>query len=313
MKGKHAMLGCGRMDQNMAQSTCKFTPMDLFSYLGVPLLAMVLLTSCIFGKTQDTKTHVVIGEVADLNNKIFSEKSWQKGFYKPDEFAKETGVGIYFLEEYDPRKVPVLFINGINGSPQLWHLFFNGMDRKRFQPWFFSYPTGMSLTESTGLLNELLEGLRKAYGFNEMYITAHGTGGLLARAAILMHRREEHPNYITVFVSIATPWGGYKNEAAGELDLTDTIPSLVDIRTDSQFLRSLYRKRMGFSLDHYLFVAYGTGRLSVGPMGGPPNLKTQLYSPAQIEAEKEYGFYENYLGILGSEEVVRKYNKILAK
>jgi hypothetical protein len=62
-----------------------------------------------------------------------------------------------------------------------------------------------------------------------------------------------------------------------------------------------------------MFVAYNTGMLSLGPMGGPPTIKSQLYSPAQIEAEKEYGFYENYLGILGSEEVVRKYNKILSK
>ena len=298
----------------MVTSSCRFTPMDIFRYSAVlPLLAMVLLTSCIFSKTQDTKTHVVIGEVANLSDKMFSEKAWQKGFYTPDEFVKETGVGIYFLEEYDARKVPVLFINGINGSPQLWQLFFKGMNREQYQPWFFSYPTGMSLTETSGLLNELLEGLRKVYGFKEMYITAHGTGGLLARAAILKHRTEDHPDYITVFVSIATPWGGYKTEAADVLDSTDAIPSLVDIQPDSQFTRSLYRSRMGFSLDHYMFVAYGTGMLFIGPVGGPPSLKSQLYFPAQTEAEKEYGFYENYLGILASEEVVGKYNRVLAK
>ena len=251
---------------------------------------MVLLTSCIFRKTQDTKTHVVIGEVANLSNKMFSEKSWQKGFYTPDEFVKETGVGIYFLEEYDARKVPVLFINGINGSPQLWQLFFKGMNRDRYQPWFFSYPTGMSLTESTGLLNELLEGLREVYRFKEMYITAHGTGGLLARAAIIKHRKEEHPNYITVFVSIATPWGGYKNEAAGELDSTDAIPSLVDMRPDSQFFRSLYRKRMGFSLDHYMFVAYNTGRLSLGLWGDPRLLRASCTPLHKLKRKKNMVF-----------------------
>jgi hypothetical protein len=52
--------------------------------------------------------------------------------------------------------------------------------------------------------------------------------------------------------------------------------------------------------------------LSLGPMGGPPSLKSQLYSTAQNEAEKEYGFFESYLSILGSEDVVRKYNKVLA-
>ena len=88
----------------MVASSGRFAPVYRIRYSVVPLLAMVLLTSCIFNKTQDTKTHVVIGEVADLNNKMFSEKSWQKGFYTPDEFVKETGVGIYFLKEYDARK-----------------------------------------------------------------------------------------------------------------------------------------------------------------------------------------------------------------
>jgi len=158
----------------------------------------------------------------------------------------------------------------------------------------------------------LLKGLREIYGFEEIYITAHGTGGLIARATIIKNLKEESPDYISVFVSIATPWGGYKTEAAEVLEATDAIPSLVDMKPDSQFFRSLYSKRMGFKIDHYMFVAYGTGMLTLGPMGGPPPLKSQLYFTAQTEAVKEFGFYEDYLGILGSQDVVRKYNRILA-
>lgn len=296
---------------DMITGSYRCASINIFRYFLAPMLTVVLLNSCIFRETQEATTHIVVGEVADLSHDRFSEKSWQKGFYKPEEFARTTGVGIYFLEEYDARKIPILFINGVNGSPQLWELFFNTMNRDLYQPWFFSYPTGMSLTESAELLTELLEGLREIYGFEEMYLTAHGTGGLIARAAIIKNLKEESPDYITVFVSIATPWGGYKTEAEEILESTNAIPSLVDMKPDSQFFRSLYSKRMGFKLDHYMFVAYGTGMLTLGPLGGPPPLKSQLYFTAQTEAVKEYGFYEDYLGILGSEDVVRKYNRIL--
>jgi pimeloyl-ACP methyl ester carboxylesterase len=289
----------------------RYASRNIFRYFLAPMLMVVLLNSCMFRETHEAITHIVVGEVADLSNDKFSEKSWQKGFYKPEEFARTTGVGIYFLEEYDARKIPILFINGVNGSPQLWELFFNTMNRDLYQPWFFSYPTGMSLTESADLLTELLEGLREIYGFEEMYLTAHGTGGLIARAAINKNLKDESPDYITVFVSIATPWGGYKTEGEEILESRGAIPSLVDMKPDSQFFRSLYSKRMGFKLDHYMFVAYGTGMLTLGPLGGPPPLKSQLYFTAQTEAVKEYGFYEDYLGILGSEDVVRKYNRIL--
>ena len=306
------MSGWKGVSHDVVTSIYRCAPRNRLRYFLMPVLTVVLLNSCIFRETQEATTHIVVGEIADLSHDRFSEKSWQKGFYKPEEFARETGVGIYFLEEYDARKIPILFINGMNGSPQLWKLFFKTINRDHYQPWFFSYPTGMSLTESAGLLTGLLEGLREIYGFEEMYLTAHGTGGLIARAAIIKNLKEESPAYITVFVSIATPWGGYKTEAAEVLDSTDAIPSLIDMKPGSQFIRSLYRKRIDLKLDHYMFVAYGTGMLALGPMGGPPPLKSQLYFTAQTEAVKEYGFYENYLGILGSEDVVRKYNKILA-
>jgi pimeloyl-ACP methyl ester carboxylesterase len=301
------------VNREMVTSSYRSAPRNMFRYFLVAVLTVLLFNSCIFRETQEASTHIVVGEVADLSHDRFSEKSWQKGLYKPEEFARETGVGIYFLEEYDTGKIPILFINGVNGSPQRWKLFFKAINGDRYQPWFFSYPTGMSLAESAALLTELLEGLRGIYGFENMYLTAHGTGGLIARAAIIKNLKEESPNYITVFVSIATPWGGYKAEAVKLLDSTNAIPSLVDMKPDSQFIRSLYSKRMDLKLDHYMFVAYGTGMRTLGPMGGPPPLKSQLYFTAQTEAVKEFGFYEDYLGILGSEDVVRKYMKILAK
>ncbi len=296
---------------NMVTDSYQCFSGKMFKYFVAPMLTVVLLNSCIFRETREATTHIVVGEVADLSHDRFSEKSWQKGFYKPEEFVKATGIGIYFLEKYDARKIPILFINGMNGSPQLWELFFNTLNRDRYQPWFFSYPTGMSLGESAELLTQLLEGLREIYGFEEMYLTAHGTGGLIARAAIIKNLKEESFNYITVFISIATPWGGYRTAAEEVLDSTEAIPSLVDLKPDSQFIRSLYSKRMGFNLDHYMFVAYGAGMHTLGPMGGAP-LKSQLYYTAQTEAVKEYGFYEDYLGILGSADVVGRYNKILA-
>ena len=52
------------------------------------------------------------GAIANLDDKLFSEASAKKGFWAPVEFFKDIGGNIYFLEPYDPDKIPIFF----NGS-----------------------------------------------------------------------------------------------------------------------------------------------------------------------------------------------------
>src|SRR5262249_54448351 len=52
--------------------------------------------------------------------------------------------GLYFLEPYDPSRIPVVFVHGLMSSPFTWVKTINGLQqdpeiRKRYQPWVFGY------------------------------------------------------------------------------------------------------------------------------------------------------------------------------
>ncbi len=92
------------------------------------------------------------GAIINIEDKLFSEKYARKGFWSPLEFYKEIGGNIYFLEKYDPDKIPVLFVHGSSGSPQNWLTILKSLDRTRYQPWFFYYPSGASIDSMSYLM-----------------------------------------------------------------------------------------------------------------------------------------------------------------
>ena len=146
------------------------------------------------------------GAIIDLDDERFSEEQGSKGYWEPVTFFRELGGNIYFLEEYDPKKIPILFIHGATGTPKGWKYFVDNIDRTRFQPWFFYYPSGARIQSMSYLLFWKLENLKIKYNFEQLYITAHSMGGLVARSFIMDHGAR-FP-YVKLFISLATPWGG---------------------------------------------------------------------------------------------------------
>lgn len=57
------------------------------------------------------------GSLANLNDPVFSAEYGLSGFWTPLEFFKRVGCNIYFLEPYDSKKTPILFVHGVAGSP----------------------------------------------------------------------------------------------------------------------------------------------------------------------------------------------------
>jgi pimeloyl-ACP methyl ester carboxylesterase len=144
-----------------------------------------------------------------LDDELFSEEHGSKGYWEGVSFFKEFGGNIYFLEEYDPQKIPILFIHGATGTPKGWKYFVDNIDRTRFQPWFFYYPSGARIQGMSYLLLWKLENLKFKYNFEQLYITAHSMGGLVARSFIIDYGT--HFPYVKLFVSLATPWGGSRD------------------------------------------------------------------------------------------------------
>ena len=128
---------------------------------------------------------IVAGELVTLDDERFSVESASSGMWEPMRSSLERGLGVYFLEPYDPRRVPVLFVHGIGGSPLDFRATIAALDRGRFQPWVFSYPSGVRLERAAEGLAGLVEGLARERGFSRLVITAHSMGGLVARGAVL--------------------------------------------------------------------------------------------------------------------------------
>lgn len=117
------------------------------------------------------------GVITDLDDERFNKENGSRGFWEPGAFFKTFGGNIFFIEPYDPNKIPILFIHGACGTPKGWASIVNSIDRTRFQLWFFYYPSGNRIRSMAHLLLWKLHNLQAKYKFGTIYFTAHSLGG----------------------------------------------------------------------------------------------------------------------------------------
>ena len=55
------------------------------------------------------------GEIVTLEDPRFSRKNGQLGLWEPIQFLRTVGGGVFFLEPFDPEKIPVLLVHGVGG------------------------------------------------------------------------------------------------------------------------------------------------------------------------------------------------------
>ena len=251
------------------------------------------------------------GAIAEMDDYVFSDEYGKKGFWTPLDFFREISGNIYFLEKYDPAKIPILFVHDAAESPQNWQTFFESIDRSKYQPWFFYYPSGSAIGSMSHLLFWKLGSLQTKYKFKELYITAHSMGGLVVRSLIVNYG--QHFPSITNFISISTPWGGEELAEMGVKYAPAVIPAWRDMQPGSDFIKSIFRKKMGPTVDYYLFFGHKGNRNILRPNNdNAVTLVSQLDQRSQRDAKMIYGFNEDHVSILSSKQVLSQYNAILA-
>jgi pimeloyl-ACP methyl ester carboxylesterase len=116
------------------------------------------------------------------------------GLLNSDKLINDAG--LYLLEPYRPNKIPVVMVHGLMSSPATWVPMFNDLRghpelRKRYQFWFFSYPTGLPILYSSSILRQQLDAVRDQYdpdrtnpNFDNMVMIGHSMGGLLTRSMV---------------------------------------------------------------------------------------------------------------------------------
>jgi len=243
------------------------------------------------------------GQVKKIYDEIFSPEKAAAGWWTPSSFMKAYGANIYFAEEYDPRKIPVLFVHGAKGSPQDWVYFLIRLDRSRYQPWFFYYPSGMRLSLSSKILYEKLTELQKKYSFNTICIAAHSMGGIVTRAMLTHHGFSKNLQFVKLYITFATPWTGYTSADTGMTYSFKKLPSWYDLGRRSSFIKRVMSARLPSHVSYYLF--YGKqDKVTKG---------TAIDERVFGEAKGRFGFQCNHETILSDRDVFDRCNEILKK
>lgn len=117
-----------------------------------------------------------------------------------DPGASTGDEGLYFLEPYQPGKIPVVFVHGLVSSPSTWTDMVNdlratpGFD-ERHQVWAFRYATGSSfLRAAAHLRRSLYEAVATVDPHGEdgalrsMVLVGHSMGGLVSKLQVVDSR-----------------------------------------------------------------------------------------------------------------------------
>src|SRR5947207_1246464 len=102
-----------------------------------------------------------------------------------------AGIGLYFMQPYDPERIPLVFVHGLFSTPFTWVQTINGLQadpeiRKHYQFWVFAYPTGYPILYSALRLRQELARVDQAYPNHKPYVVVgHSMGGMLTHDQIV--------------------------------------------------------------------------------------------------------------------------------
>jgi pimeloyl-ACP methyl ester carboxylesterase len=258
---------------------------------------------------------VSIGKIANLDDPKFSVEVGEMSMWQPFKFIEEQGFGIFFLEPYSPIKIPVLFVYGIGGSPQDWKTILQKMDRKKYQLWFYQYPTGFHLDKSANALANSLILLQRRYGFKYMDVVAHSMGGLVSRGAIQRAANLAKTNFVSHFISISTPWGGHELAQRGVKYMNYPVPSWQDMVPGSAYQKEILSKPLPAGTRYDLIFSYksSSGFGLPNENDGVVSLQSQLVPQVQLEAASIFGLHEEHKAILDSPLTLRHIEDLLSR
>jgi pimeloyl-ACP methyl ester carboxylesterase len=103
----------------------------------------------------------------------------------PEKFADTTR--LIQLQRFDPDRTPVIFVHGLQETPASWAPMINSLRddpaiRKRYQFWFYSYPSGYPYPYSAALFRRELDGVTRAFpNHKRVILIGHSMGGMICR------------------------------------------------------------------------------------------------------------------------------------
>lgn len=282
--------------------------------------AVILETLTISGKppvfSENTQSRVNlspskrnIGRIVSLDDAIFGDANYSMGVWKPIQFLTQIGGGLYFLQEYQKSKIPVLFVHGINGGPTDWEEAIQSLDSRCFQPWVLYYPSGLRLDIISDYLVTAITGLHKEYDFKQLYVIGHSMGGLITRSFVkkYLDRFPENAEIIRLVMTVNSPMNGMKSAISGVKNSPIVVPSWRDVAIDSAFLQDLYKWEWPDEVSYHLVFSYKTGSSDDGVV----QLQSQIPLKLQSEAVRMHGLNNTHAGTLYDTDFLELFNAAL--
>jgi pimeloyl-ACP methyl ester carboxylesterase len=105
-------------------------------------------------------------------------------------------IGLYFMQPYDPDRIPLVFVHGLFSTPWTWVQTINGLQadpeiRKHYQFWVFAYPTGYPILYSALRLRQEIARVDQVYPNHKPYVmVGHSMGGMLTHDQVITVRRD---------------------------------------------------------------------------------------------------------------------------
>lgn len=248
-----------------------------------------------------------IGRVVSLDDPIFHRENAAMGLWRPLDFIDKVGGGLFFLQEFDEEKIPVLFIHGANGTALDWKEVIGSMDRERFQPWVLYYPSGGRLDMISNYMIQAMTTLKNRHKIQKLYVIAHSMGGLLARSYIMKHADSESTVKIALSMTINSPMQGMGSAKSGVEYSPIIVPSWRDVAEDSEFIQKITVWTWPVDIPYHLVFSYESGEGDDGVV----SLESQIPLKLQAEAEKIYGFNSSHAGVLQDRKFITRFNTIL--
>jgi len=258
-------------------------------------------------------TKVSIGEQTTLLDPAFVRENASKGFWQPLTFITTVKSGLFLLQPYDRKKIPVIFVHGASGTPLDFSSIIKSLDTQRYQPWVFYYPSGFPLSLCADYLAQTVGRTAAKHNVSSLIVIAHSMGGLVARSFVSKDLSSSGAHLTKLFISLSSPFNGHEAAESGVENAPAVIPSWRDMVPNSPFLTKLFEAHIPSSTSYYLMFGYrGRGLSFSDNNDGVVTLKSVLRPEAQREAVRIFGFDADHTGILENSEAIRTLNALLS-
>ncbi|MBP7950902.1 MAG: hypothetical protein KA004_14720 [Verrucomicrobiales bacterium] len=150
------------------------------------------------GRTESSRQPLAANLTAAVEMNLgnaYIRKRGIAGLLHPE--AHFQDMGLFGMEIYDPKKIPVVFVHGLGSDPAIWknavnEIYADPWLRTRYLPLLFVYPTGISVPGAAARLRETIALYRKerdphgrSAAMNRMVVVGHSMGGLLTRLQVV--------------------------------------------------------------------------------------------------------------------------------